>query len=227
MRNDHRRAGLLTNFSIKTILFAGLGCLALLLALAVGQQALQAWRIRANASMVKEFDIGANQFINGLYEVLLERLEANNALQAADPASAAVTGKIEAFRKNIKENFDVGLAVIERQDFPNKSALLRDLGGALQKANDYRNQADAAIRLPFAERNADLRKNFVPVLTGSIDAALRVWYLVLDALHDRQKRPAAHASRCHQGDRLAYARLFRTGACRDRRRAGLGEPDSC
>jgi methyl-accepting chemotaxis protein len=183
MRND-RHAGLLTNFSIRTILFAGLGCLSLLLALAVGQQAVQAWRVRANASMVKEFDVGANQFINGLYAVLLERLEENNALQAAGPASLAVIGKIEAFRRTIKENFDVGLTVIEHEDFPNKSTLLGDLSDALQKANGYRNQADAAIKLPLAERGPDLRKNFVPALTASVNAALNVWFSALYSTAD-------------------------------------------
>ena len=187
MRNKHG-AGLFTNFSIKTILFSGLGCLAVLLVAAVGWQAANAWQTRAQATAAREFDKAANLFINGLYEVLLERLETNNALQATGPASAAVTDKIGAFRTKIKANFDVGLATIEKKDFTDRAALLQDLRSALQKADDYRRQADAAVKLPLNERDENLRKTFVPVLTNSVNAALKVWFAALysTAKHDAE-----------------------------------------
>ena len=87
----------------------------------------------SSASSAKDFDASANRFITGLYEVLIERLETNNALQGAESASSAVLAKIEASRKVVKDNFDVGLAGMEHSDFPNKEAAAGSKT-ALQKA---------------------------------------------------------------------------------------------
>jgi methyl-accepting chemotaxis protein len=176
---ESKAAGILTRFSIKTILLTGLGCLALFLAVALGRQAASAWRDHSSATMAKEFDIGATQFINGLYDVLLERLDTNNALQAAEPASGAAISKIDAYRKSVKAQFDVGLEILRQQDFPNKAALLQELTGALQRANAARAQADAAIKMPLAQRDENLRKTFVPTITASVNAALKVWFAAL------------------------------------------------
>ena len=138
-----------------------------------------AWKNYLTATSVREFDANANRYVVGLYEVLLERVETNNALQAAEPASPSVIAKIEASRKIIKDNFDVGLAGFEQREFPNKAALLQDLKAALQKANDNRKQADAAIKLPRAQRDENLRKTFLPTLTGSVNAALKAWFSAL------------------------------------------------
>jgi methyl-accepting chemotaxis protein len=160
-------------------LFAALGGLAFMLVAILCWNGLDTWRTYRAAVDTKDLDAGVNRFIAGLYEVLLERLETNNALQAPAPTTPAVIGKIEAFRKVIKENFDPGLAAIERRDFPNKQALLRDLRTALEKANDYRRKADEAIKLPRERRDDNLVKTFTPVITESVNAALQVWFTVL------------------------------------------------
>lgn len=175
----HHDHGLLTRFSIKTILFAGLGCLALFLAIAVGRQASKAWDEYSNAARASAFDAGANKFISGLFEVLMERLDSNNALQAKDPVTAEMTALIEARRKTVKENFIAGLEILKQQEFPGKATLLADLNAALDKANQARSQSDAAIKKPVGERDEDLRKNFVPTLTSSVNAALKVWFAAL------------------------------------------------
>lgn len=174
-----RSARLLAGFSIRTILFAGLGSLSLLVALALGRQAIDAWQLRTSAIVVKSFDTGANQFIRGLYEVLLERVETNNALQAPEPAAAATVSKIAGFRERTKANFEPALAILERQAFPNKDSLLRDLNAALKKADESRSEADRALKAPLAERSETLRKNFYPTLTASVEAALKMWFAAL------------------------------------------------
>ncbi len=165
--------------TIKLILFGALGCLALLAAVVLGWDGVRSWRSYQAAVDQQELDRGINQFVRGLYEVLLERLETNSALQAPDPAPQAVVAKIEAFRKVVRDNFDPGLAAVKQRDFPNNAALLRDLETARHKANEYRRQADAALKLPRDQRDENLRKTFIPVITASVNAALDVWSTVL------------------------------------------------
>jgi len=170
--------------SIKTVLLGALGCLALMVVAALGWKAVDSYSHYSAAVAQKEFDLGANRFIAGLFEVLMERLETNNALQAADPAGQPVLDKIASYRKVVKDNFDVGLVAFEKGEFPNKRALLDDLTAALQKANDYRKQADQAIKLPRDGRDENLRKTFIPTVTNSVNAALKLWF---SALHSAAK----------------------------------------
>ncbi|HEY4723325.1 MAG TPA: hypothetical protein VII92_15830, partial [Anaerolineae bacterium] len=174
--------------SIKLILIAVLSILSLIIFGTMSWVGTKAWTNYSTASGAIEFDASANRFIAGLYEVLLERLEVNNALLAAEPASPAVLAKISASRKIIGDNFDSGLAGIERREFPNKEALLQDLKTALQKANDHRRHADAAIKLPRDKRGDTLRKTFAPTITQSVNAGLKVWFAALyaTAKHDPQ-----------------------------------------
>jgi methyl-accepting chemotaxis protein len=127
----------------------------------------------------RKFDDGANRFIRGLYEVLIERLETNNALQAADPASSTIVSSIAERRKTVNANFDVGLAILAAGEFPNKAELIQKLQAALKKANDYRREADEAIKRPVDQRDPSLRKTFIPVITDSVNAAINVWFAAL------------------------------------------------
>jgi methyl-accepting chemotaxis protein len=54
--------------------------------------------------------------------------------------------------------------------------------------NAYRTQADTAIRLPRDQRNAALLKTFVPAMTDTVNAGLKVWFSALYATaeHDPQ-----------------------------------------
>ena len=165
--------------SIKIILTVILAAMTFLLVGTLGWVGTGAWKEHSIAGSAKEFDASANRFIAGLYEVLIERLETNNALQGAEPASATVLGKIESSRKIVKDNFDIGLAGLENREFPNKASLLQELKAALQKANDYRQQADAAIKLPRDQRDENLRKTFIPTITNSVNAGLKVWFSAL------------------------------------------------
>jgi methyl-accepting chemotaxis protein len=163
-------------FTIKLVVFGSIAILASLMVGKFGWEASKSWSAYERTKDRREFDVAANKLIKGVYEILLERLTTNNALQAVASADAALTAKIEGYRKNVKEFYDTGLASVELRNFPNKQALLQELKTLLQKANGYRQQADAAMSLPREQRSDDLRKNFVPVLTDSVNASLRVWY---------------------------------------------------
>ena len=173
-----------TRLSIKTSLAAAVGSLALLLVLLAGWRVADSWAHLASASVAARSDADGNRLVVGLYETLLERLATNNALQAAEPASAEVLKTIEARRASIAGKYPVGLAGISGGDFPDRATLLPALAKAREAADAARRQADAALRLPKAQRNPDLLKNFIPVVTASVAASLDVW---LAALHETAK----------------------------------------
>ncbi|MGY2052436.1 methyl-accepting chemotaxis protein [Methylobacterium sp. JK268] len=152
-----------------------------MLLFADGRQSLDAWHSYRSAQAAQEFDAGANRFVTGLFEVLMERLATNNGLQAPAPASVEVLDEVERRRLAVRQNFDIGLTALERFDFPNKQALLQDLSTAVNAANQARRQADDALKLPRDQRDEVLRKSYVPAITASVNAALKVWFA---ALHD-------------------------------------------
>jgi methyl-accepting chemotaxis protein len=165
--------------SIKTVLFAALGVLAVLFVASIVWKGKSTFSAYSTAVAQKEFDRGANRFIKGLFEVLMERLATNNGLQGADPAPAAVLAEIEKRRNAVKNDFEPGLAALAQYDFPNKSALMQELQAALDKANDFRKRADTALKQGRDQRDETLRKTFIPVMTDSVNAALKVWFSAL------------------------------------------------
>jgi methyl-accepting chemotaxis protein len=167
--------------SIKTVLFAALGVLVVLFIASIAWKGTSTYSAYAAAIAQKNFDQSANRFIKGLFEVLMERLATNNGLQGADPAPAAVMAEIEKRRNAVKNDFDPGLAVLAQRDFPSKPALLQELQAALDKANDFRKRADAALKQGRDQRDETLRKTFIPVMTDSVNAALKVWFSALYA----------------------------------------------
>src|SRR5262245_54729730 len=176
---DNAQAGF--RLTIKALVFGSLGAIALM---AIGKFAWEAngrWQSYTLTVDQREFDAGANRFIAGLFEVLMERLATNNALQAASPADAATLTEIAKRRSAVKDNFDPGLATFKQRDFPSKLQLLQELESALQKANDYRKRADDAIKLGRDQRDEELRKTFIPTITASVNAALKVWFSALYA----------------------------------------------
>ncbi len=165
--------------SVKTVLFVALSLLAALFVGSIAWKGLTSLAVYRSALVQQDFDQGANRFIKGLFEVLMERLATNNGLQAADPAPPAVISEIEKRRSAVKANFDAGLAALSQRDFPNKTALMQELQVALDKANDLRKRADAALKQGRDQRDETLRKTFIPVVTDSVNAALKVWFSAL------------------------------------------------
>jgi hypothetical protein len=163
------------------LLLVAVAGLSGLLIVALGQRGLSAWQSYSSTKEIEAADAGANQFIAGVFEILMERLYTNNALQAADPVDAATLREIQTHRKAVKDNYEAGLAVLKEHAFPERDALLSALQSALAKANDYRSQADRAITMPRDQRDENLRKTFIPVITDSVNASLKVWFA---ALHD-------------------------------------------
>ena len=171
-------------FSIRSMLLSAIGALSLLAMAAFGWNASGAWKHYEEARQAQEFDAGVNKFITGLFEVLMERLYTNNGLQATDVAATPLLEEIEKRRKVVRENYKPGLVALKAQEFPNKTAYLADLDAALNKADEYRSQADAALKLTKDKRDESLVKTFVPTITASVNASLKIWF---SALHTAAK----------------------------------------
>ena len=172
-----RNTGL--RLTIKAVVLAALAALAALAMGKFGWEASQSWHAYSSAIDQRAFSAAADQFIKGTYDILLERLTTDNALQAPPAADGGVTAKIDGHRKVVREIYDPGLAAIERYDFPNKKALIDDLKAKIQKANDVRRQADAAIGLAREQRDETLRKTFRPIMTDMVNASLTLWYVAV------------------------------------------------
>jgi hypothetical protein len=63
--------------------------------------------------------------------------------------------------------------------FRTSRSCCRSFQSALDKADDVRKRADAALRQGRDQRDEALRKTFVLVLTDSVNAALKVWFSAL------------------------------------------------
>jgi methyl-accepting chemotaxis protein len=167
--------------SLRTILIAAILVLSALQIFAFGRWSFESFEAYRHTQVLEAFDRATNQFITGLYEVLLERLSTNNALQAPDPATDATRQAIAARRKVVREKYEPALASLRAEEFAGRDALVSALDAALSKANDARAEADKALALPRPQRPEELLKSFVPTLTASVNASLKLWYATLYA----------------------------------------------
>ncbi|WP_207483503.1 methyl-accepting chemotaxis protein [Arenibaculum pallidiluteum] len=177
--SQSRPQGRSPQFSIRVLLLGALSALSLLVLALLVRQGVSAWSQYRTIESVQEFDTGANKFIAGLFEVLMERLATNNGLQAPAPAGPDVLREIERRRATVRDSFEQGLRVLEAREFPNQPELMRELKVALDTANKARAQADQALKQPREQRDENLRKTFIPTITASVNAALKVWFVAL------------------------------------------------
>ena len=176
-QNRRRQASTRLMGTIEFLLLSSL-CAAGLIALAAAE-ALTSWVAYTTAIEQRQFDTATNQYVRGIYEILLERVDTNNALAASDPAGPATIASLTQHRELLKRNLETVLPTIERLQFADKDRLISALNVAQQKADLYRHRADEALKLPLGRRDDALRRDFIPVLTKSADAALDLWFAAL------------------------------------------------
>jgi hypothetical protein len=141
-----------------------LGATVLLSALAVGVlgvDSYKSWASYRAASHLAALDAASNKVISGVYEILLERLATNNALQAEQTVAAAVRQEIDKRRGASEARLKDGVAALRNISFRGSAELLRAYDAALQDAQALRQQADAAIARPRDQRDQELLRGFV------------------------------------------------------------------
>jgi methyl-accepting chemotaxis protein len=174
-QSPSNRAVVKTGRSLKTVLLSIMGCLAIIAIASLGYQAIGSSNHYRSAVAVDEANAAGNRLVAGIYQVLLERLLTNNALQADAPVTVDGRNQIAERRKTAEAEMGVGLPVILASDFPEKATLTKALKTAAEKAADLRRRADDAIGRDKSERDASLLQNFVPAMTEYVNASLAVW----------------------------------------------------
>ncbi|MDO9708039.1 methyl-accepting chemotaxis protein [Paracraurococcus lichenis] len=172
------RAGL----TIRHALLGAILALTVVIACGLGWQVRNGWQALAAAQAARQADEAANRFAAGLFEVLMERLATNNALQAPGPATSEDLAEIARRRAAVAANFAPGLAVLSIEEFYGRETLLAELRSALERADGFRRRADEAIRLPREQRDEALRRDFIPTITASVNAALNLWFAASHAV---------------------------------------------
>ena len=141
----------------------------------------RSWNLYQTAQIADRQNAAANALILGVYEILIERQYVNNALQAAQPASADNLKNIQTYRTPAISKIDAAYAVLLTEEFPNKAELVAEFNAAREKANLYRNKSDEAIKLAKADRDADTVKNSYTVLSAFVTTAQKLWNRVLSS----------------------------------------------
>jgi methyl-accepting chemotaxis protein len=141
----------------------------------LGKDAFQSFQRYQDISNLERQNTAANSLIAGVYEILMERLATNNALQAEQPADSAVLNEIEKRRSVAVQKISAAFADLSVQEFPNKAALLNELKAAREKADSYRVKADAAVKQSKSNRDADTVKNLFVSLSELSSTSQKVW----------------------------------------------------
>jgi len=150
----------------------------------LGKDTIQSLRSYDDMKVLDHQNAAANTLIAGVYEILLERLETNNALLAEQPAGSDVLGAIEKNRSVAVAKISAAYADLSGLEFPNKASLLGELKAAIDKANTYRAKADAAMKQAKAGRDADTIKNLFVSLSDLSAMSQKVWGAVLSNISE-------------------------------------------
>jgi methyl-accepting chemotaxis protein len=182
--------------SIKTILIGAVGALSIMLCGTLTWSGLESWRDHARLTELESVNSAGNRLITGVFEVLMERLAANNGLQANETVTSAVRQETDTRRKAAEDGIQFGLKALSQPQvqFPNKDALIRDLNTKMAAANDFRARADKALPQAKADRDAELLKNFVAVMSAYVAAAQNVWLASVHAAGTEDPILARYAS---------------------------------
>jgi methyl-accepting chemotaxis protein len=161
-----------------------IGATVLLSALAVsviGVRSYSSWDSYRGASDLAALDAASYKVISGVYEILLERLATNNALQADQLVSSAARQEIDRRREASDTRLQAGVSALRTMSFRGSVELMRAYDKALQDAKDLRKQADAALGRPRDQRDQELLRNFVKNMTAYVNAAQALW---IASLHE-------------------------------------------
>src|SRR4051812_24213579 len=131
---------------------------------ALGTHTMTALDNYRRAEVITVQNSAANALIAGVYEILIERQYVNNALQADQPAVPSDLTEIARYRNAARSKIDAAYADLVKHDFPGKTEAIAEFKAALEKAESYRQKSDEAIKLPKAQRDADVVKSSYPVL---------------------------------------------------------------
>jgi methyl-accepting chemotaxis protein len=132
-----------------------LAALALLPATSSLNRAWQAWEAHRAAS---EMNQAAARLNEGLFELLLERAQANAALAAPAPAPDATRGVIVRHRGVFQARLEQAMVHLREARLPETARMIQELEGMSAPLEALRRRADAQLALPAEARDADFAR---------------------------------------------------------------------
>ena len=162
-------------YGLKTTLGLVVGLLALVALVACTLTGLGAWRRYDVASRVADVNGNTDMLLKGLEEIQLERGQTNTALQAPAPIGAQAREAIDKRRAAGDQRLLAALDRLARADIPGKEKTIADIRAAHGRVAELRRQADAALRAPKEQRDAELLKNWYPAASGLLARIQALW----------------------------------------------------
>lgn len=173
---DRSRGRLTGGFSIRLLLLSAIGFLSILLLTALGLQATGAWVTYRTAAHFAALNEATDTYINGLQELVKERLATNNALQSEAKMSADDAAVIAALRSKADKMLADGLARIAAihgaADHEERFGAVKKQLNDLQK---LRADSDKWLAFPYAKRDRGFLADYFNDSTVIIDTAINAW----------------------------------------------------
>ena len=161
--------------SLKAVLAAVVGTLAILVLIACGIAGAEAWRGYVGAGRVAQVNANTDLLLKGLESIQLERGQTNAALQAPAPVTAQVREIIAKRRAEGDPPLSSALDRISASGISDGDRLIADVRKAYDRVKESRRNADAALQLPKEQRDAELLKSWYPTTSDLLAKIQSLW----------------------------------------------------
>lgn len=155
-------------FSIRTTLLLVIGTLNILIAVLVGFGVYRSWMNLREAHRVKQISITTNDLYNAEKFLSLERGDAIAAIYADAKSSGQSVSDMQNDRRSADFALDQALKRSEAAGSPSDLAVIGGVRDKYKTLNTFRDQLDAALAKPLAQRDPLLASQTYNIITASI-----------------------------------------------------------
>src|SRR6266849_778053 len=153
------------------------GVMAAVLVFTFAVSAERAWEHWDASLEARAVSDASRDLFRGMQSLRIERGTANTALTSADVASADTLGDIAALRGKSDAALESAMAKLGKLRLPDAVTRIGELRGNRDTVTRLRQDVDAAMRRPQADRPPTLSKSWVSAVGALVD--------IIDALSDR------------------------------------------
>jgi methyl-accepting chemotaxis protein len=167
----------LGGYTIKALLLSAVCILSAVALVALGMQGLTAWRAFKSATATAAINESANLYVQGLYQLTLERLAVNSALQADGAAAVTVRDEIAAFRTRADDLLMTGMTRLREETAKQESKAdpFELVAARLAELTEIRKAADEALQLPRIKRDQKLLRTYMSRAAAVSESAVAAW----------------------------------------------------
>ena len=164
----------LGNVSLRTLLWALIGTMGLLLVVVSANALLDAVERSANAHRVATASVASRHLFNALVGMRIERGSEIAGLVGADPIGSNTEGVIARSRSISESGYVDGIAALAKIELPELKAPIEQLKAVHETIAAGRPKVDAAIHQPKSARDVALIANWPKLTQSFLDAVLAV-----------------------------------------------------